>query len=149
MTPHEKDGQAAWEGLSDEEIRMAEDHRAFVREVDSAIGKAYGSGGGLVVALLLMCMAGGWWMGVWSEAWMWTATVTVVLGAIYGVRRWIYGRREKWHQKVEAYCEANQLESQVLAAYFDGQQLYPFFATLYEPSARERLEAEANQAGAK
>ncbi len=132
--------------LSDEAIRRAEDHRAFVREVDSDIGKAYGTGGGLVVALAVGCVVGGWWMGGWGEVWLWTATLTAVLASLYGVRRWIYAKRDRWRDKVDAYCEVNGLEARTLAQYYDGEALYPFFATIYEPTARERLAMAAENA---
>ncbi len=127
------------DGLSEGEIRLAEAHRGFVREMDTHLGKAYGSGGAVVIAALCTVIAVGWVMG-WLVQWtLWMVGITTSLAVLYVARRRIYARRDRLRQRVEAYCEANEIAPAVLEQYYASQDMYPFFAAIFEARRPDRL----------
>ena len=118
--------------LTEQQIRVAEAHRGFVREMDSYLGKAYGTGGGVVVTVLLGVVLVGWWMGWLTQATLWVPGITATLGALYLVRRWIYDRRDRLRERVQRYCEANDVVPALLYDYYEDQNTYPFFVAIFE-----------------
>lgn len=126
--------------LSEEEIRRAEAHRGFVREMDQSLGKIYGTGGAVVIgalcALIVLALVMGWW----TKAMLWVPGLTAVLATLYLVRRWIYGRRDRLRERVEKYCEANELSTKTLEQYYQSEDMYPFFAAIYETRAQRASE---------
>lgn len=128
--------QASDHGLSKRQVREAEAHRGFVREMDRVLGKAYGTGGALVLGVLLALVVVGWGMGWLTQLTLWVPGITAVLLAMYLVRRWIYARRDRLRQRVEKYCEANEIGSETLRCYYEAEDMYPFFLAIYEQRPR-------------
>ena len=126
--------------LSEEEVRLAEAHRGFVREMDQYLGKAYGSGGGMVVAVIMSVVFVGWLMGWLTQLTLWVPGVTAALFSLYLVRRRIYARRDRLREKVEKYCAANEISPTTLRCYYENQDMYPFFAAIFEEPPRRALE---------
>ena len=133
------------EHLTEVEMREAEAHRGFVREMDQTLGKAYGMGGAAVVAVLMMVVVAGWFFGLLTQLILWVPGVTAALLTLYLARRGIYARRDRLRERVERYCEANELPPRVLREYYTAEDLYPFFAAIYEETPR-RLVAKGPQA---
>ena len=127
----------AGDPLSDEEIRDAEAHRGFVREMDRFLGKAYGTGGAVVIAVLMSVPFIGWLMGWLTYMTLWVPGITATLLALYLVRRWIYGQRDRLRQRVEKYCEANEISVKTLKNYYEAQDMYPFFGAIFQTTPRE------------
>lgn len=117
---------------SDEQRRRAEEHRAFVREMDNRLGNAYGRGGGLVVLVGCMVVAIGWIVGWLGQPALWLGAITATLAALYGVRKRIYAHRRTLRRQVDDYCQVNGLSVELLRQYYESQQMYPFFAAIYE-----------------
>ena len=131
-------------GLGEEEIRAAEAHRGFVREMDRSLGKAYGTGGAVVIGALFTVVAIAWSMGWWTEAMLWVPGITAVLATLYLVRRWIYAKRDRLRERVEKYCETNELQTKTLEQYYQSENMYPFFAAIFE--TRPQLASESRRA---
>ncbi len=133
-------------GLAEEEVRAAEAHRGFVREMDNTLGKAYGTGGAIVIAVMMAVVFVGWLMGWLSYLTLWIPGLTAALLALYLVRRWIYARRDRLRGQVEKYCEANEISPDTLRCYYEAEQMYPFFTGIFEELprqlSRERQAAE-------
>ena len=120
------------DAISEGQIRLAEAHRGFVREMDTHLGKAYGTGGAMVMAALFTVVAVGWLMG-WLMQWtLWMVATTTALATLYIARRRIYARRDRLRQRVEAYCEANEIPAALLHSYYQAQDMYPFFSAIFE-----------------
>ena len=119
-------------GLSEEEIRQAEAHRGYVREMDQVLGKAYGTGGAIVIAALTALVFVGWLMGWLTYLTLWIPGLTGVLACLYFVRRWIYARRDRLRGRVEKYCEANDISPRTLQCYYESEQMYPFFTGIFQ-----------------
>lgn len=118
--------------LSEAQIRLAEAHRGFVREMDRSLGNAYGRGGGVVLLVFAVAVAVGAFQGWLGEVTLWLATVTLTLCSLYVVRKRIYALRDRLRQRVEKYCEVNDLSSKLLRAYYESEDMYPFFVAMYE-----------------
>ena len=121
---------------SDEQRRKAEAHRGFVREMDTRMGNAYGRGGGVVVLVFFAVVATGWMVGWLGQLVLWLGGITLTLAALYGVRKRIYAHRRKLRKRVDTYCEVNEVSTKMLRDYYDDQQMYPFFAAIYEKEPR-------------
>lgn len=132
MSDDNKQAQDSYKELSDADIRLAESHRGFVREMDQSLGNAYGRGGGLVLVVFGAAVGLAAFQGWLTEVTMWLATVTATLFSLYLVRKRIYARRDRLRHRVDKYCEVNGLSPGVLTAYYDGQDMYPFFLAMYE-----------------
>lgn len=124
---------------------MAEVHRGFVREMDQKMSKAYGYGG-LAVLLLLVALGGlGWAVGLLAHPALWIFGVTAGIGTLFLARKSIYRYRGKLREQVQSYCAINQVNYEVLIQYFEDQDLYPFFAAIFEelPQASQTSENAA------
>lgn len=124
-------------GLSEPRARRAENHRGFVREMHNRINKTYGLGGGAVlvvmVASIVVALVTGWW-----AQWMfWIPAITAVLVALFGARKWIYGREDEMRNQIEEYCETNDLSVDILVDYYEAEETYPFFTAVFEESPRQ------------
>lgn len=122
--------------LRDDQIRDAEAHRGFVREMDRHLGKAYGTGGAVVIGAFFVLVAVAWATGWWGQALLWVPGLTAVVGVLYVVRRRIYARRDELRTRVDKYCEANEIEADVLHLHYESEQMYPFFLAIFEASSR-------------
>ncbi len=128
----EATAEAAENKWSQHEIRLAEAHRGFVREMDRSLGNAYGRGGGMVLLVFMSCVAVAFFQGWLGDMTMWLGTVTMTLFSLYVVRKRIYARRDGLRKRVEKYCEANELPPRLLRDYYDGEEMYPFFLAIFE-----------------
>ena len=126
--------------LSEEQARIAEIHRGFVREMDRSLGNAYGTGGGTVLGVLVSVLIAGWWMGWLTSVILWVSGVTAVLAALYMVRRRIHAKRDKLRRRVEKYCEVNDVSVDLLCLYFEQDQTYPFFCDIFQEPPHQPLE---------
>lgn len=118
--------------LTDEQIQTAEDHRDFVREMHDRLGRAYGFGGAVVAAVLFAVVAVAAVMGWWAKLTLWIPGLTAGLVALYIVRRRIYAHRDELRDRVEHYCEINDVCAETLVSYYDSQQMYEFFSAIFE-----------------
>lgn len=118
--------------LSEDEVRLAEAHRGFVREMDSKLGKAYGMGGAAVVGVMIAVVVLGWVLGMLTQASLWILGATTALFALYMARRRIYSLRDRMRVRVERYCEVNDLQARILHEYYQSENMYPFFAAIFE-----------------
>lgn len=125
--------------LSDEEAQLAEGHRGFVREIDHRMGRSYGYGGGVVVVVVLILAVMGWFFSLLTSLMFWIPGVTAVLATIFMMRRRIYAHRDRLRGQVENYCQINGLSQQTLQAYYQAEELYPFFAAIYEEQGTKSL----------
>lgn len=127
--------------LNEEEIRLAEAHRGFVREMDQQMGQAYGMGGAAVIVVMSLIGAGGWLFGVFFQPSLWVFGITAALGTLFLGRKKIYQRRDKLKERVESYCEINEVSPRLLTDYYRSEQMYPFFTGIFEEGPR-RIVAE-------
>lgn len=118
--------------ISDGEAQLAESHRGFVREIDHRMGRTYGYGGGLTLLVVLVVLGMGWFFSLLTSLIFWVPAVTVLLATIFVLRRRIYAYRERLRRQVEDYCQVNGLGQQILLDYYQAEELYPFFAAIYE-----------------
>ena len=136
-TDQRESAEEADHDLSDEQVRRAEAHRGFVREMNDRLNQSYGKGGGVVlmalVVLVIVAVATGWW----NRLTLWIPGLTGVLVVLFVVRRHIYSRRDGMRRRVEEYCQANGVSVDTLLEYYDAQQMYPFFSGMFkEPPGR-------------
>lgn len=125
-------GQQRDHGLTDEQVRRAEAHRGFVRQMHNELNATYGRGGGAVLMALIVLVVVAVVTGWWTQIALWVLGLTAVLMVLFGIRKWIYRRREQMRRQVEQYCETNGVSVQTLLEYYDAEQMYPFFATIFE-----------------
>lgn len=123
--------------LTEQQIETAEAHRGFVREMHEKLGRAYGFGGAVVLAVMAGVVVTAGAMGWWAEAMLWVPGITAVLASIYLVRNRIYSHRDDLRERVEEYCRVNDIDPDVLCDYYDSEQMYSFFSAIFEtpPSA--------------
>ena len=129
--------------LTDDQIRRAEAHRGFVREMHDRLNRTYGIGGSVVlVAFVALCVAAvltGWW----NRLTLWVPGLTGVLIVLYVARGRIYARRDRMRQQVIDYCEANELSVDTLLTYYEADATYPFFLTIFEDPADQLADETA------
>jgi hypothetical protein len=118
--------------LTEGETRLAEAHRGFVREMDHHLGQAYGFGGAAVVAVFVGLLAAGWFLGLLMSALLWVPGITACLLTLFVARQRIYRRRDRLRDRVERYCEVNGIEVELLRDYYGSEQVYSFFAAIFE-----------------
>ena len=141
---HSQQEQAPGEelALGEEQVREAEAHRGFVREMDKTLGKAYGTGGAVVLTVVIAVVVVGAMMGWLTRVTLWVPGMTGALATLYLVRRQIYARRDELRRRVEKYCEINGLSVEMLRHYYEAQQMYPFFEALFEQTPRQLAEQQ-------
>ncbi len=122
--------------LSEQQARVAEDHRGFVREMHNRLNGIYGRGGGLVLMVLVVLVAVALITGLFARVLMWVFVVTAVLAALFVVRTWIYRRRDQLRSQVEQYCQTNDVAVDTLLEYYEAEGMYPFFSTIFERQPR-------------
>lgn len=107
-------------------------HRAFVREIDRAFGQTYGYGG---MGVLVGLSAWGWvvWEMAWyTHVWAYVVGFTLALIGLRVVSSVVKRTRPRLRRRVDAYCEANGVESQQLREFFEAEKMYPYFLAVFE-----------------
>lgn len=101
---------------------------------------AYGIGGGAVVSVVAAILIAGWyWWTLWSAV-LWLSAISVGLVGLLVVRTFVYRRADRLWERLEAYCDANDLEPELLREHYSGDELYEFFDALFElKERRERM----------
>lgn len=118
--------------LTEEDRRLAEAHRGFVREMDQTLGKAYGYGGGAVVAILTGLVFFGWLFSLLTSPLLWVPGLTLALFTLFVARQRIYAYRDRLRERVESYCEVNGIDTEILLAFYLEDDVYSFFPALFE-----------------
>ncbi|MFW5966301.1 MAG: hypothetical protein ACOCV2_02230 [Persicimonas sp.] len=109
-----------------------EGHRSFVREMNRAFGAVYGYGGAAVLAVTAAVPVVGWWLGELTSPLLWLFGVIVFLGGLYVLRMVVRRRAGRLHERIERYCEANELSVDRLREHFHGEATYPYFDSIFE-----------------
>ncbi len=122
--------------LSDQEVRLAEAHRGFVREMDQHLGRAYGFGGASVIAVMCMVVFLGWFFSLLTSAILYILGFTAALGTLYLARQRIYAHRERLKERVLNYCAANDIDPELLREYYEAEEVYSFFSAIFEEPPR-------------
>ncbi|MFU8804121.1 MAG: hypothetical protein ACNA8W_09960, partial [Bradymonadaceae bacterium] len=113
-------------------------HRAFVRELNEQMGRAYGFGGGFAVLVMVAAIGIGYYLKVLGSPALWVVTVTLGLIALFVARSRIYHHRRALRDKTRAYCETNGLAPEVLCEYYAEDEIYPFFGALFEEAPSKK-----------
>lgn len=109
-----------------------EAHRSFVREMNGAFGVVYGYGGAVVLAVTAAVPVVGWRLGELTSPLLWLAAVIVFLGGLYALRMVVRRRAGRLHERIERYCEVNELSVDRLREHFRGEATYPYFDSIFE-----------------
>ncbi len=118
----------------------ADRHRAFVREVDRKFSQTYGYGG-----MSILLLIGGyayviWQMNLYTHFWPYVVGVTGVLIALGVLSSVVRRVKLRYRARIDAYCDANELSPETLREYFEGENMYPYFAALFAPSRNAEME---------
>lgn len=133
---------ATVEGADGEPVESADEegefeaHRAIVREINKKIGAYYGYGGAVAFGAA-GATAGlvGWWWGFVSVA-PWLLAAVVFLLVMLVLRALLARAADREHDRVTAYCEANDVSVEELRRHYGQQNVFPYFEALFE--IRER-----------
>ena len=128
--------------LSEEEVQLAERHRGYIREIDQAMGKAYGWGGFAVIVVMSLLGAVGWLFGMLFQPSLWIFGITAALATLFMARKKIYSRRDQLKRQVESYCEVNEVTVELLRSYYESEQMYPFFTGIFEARPGQRAQGQ-------
>ena len=109
-----------------------EAHRPIVRELDKAFASVYGFGGMSVVGFALIPVATAWWQGWLAEIGTWVVVITFALIALYPLRGVVNHGRERLAERFRSYCQVNDLDFAAAVSYFEADEGYPYFASLFE-----------------
>ena len=127
--------------LTEADRRLAEAHRGFVREMDQTLGKAYGYGGGAVVAVLTSLVFLGWFFSLLTSPLLWVPGLTFALFVLFIARQRIYAFRDRLRQRVESYCEVNSISTELLLDFYIEDDVYSFFPAIFEGSPTDSAPA--------
>jgi uncharacterized membrane protein len=115
-----------------------EKHRPLIREVDRSLGTTYGYGGGAVLLAVAAVVLGGWWTVGLTSAITWLSAITVALVGLLVVRGIVRRRARRLYKRVQAYCQANDIDVERLRSHYRGEDFYDFFEALFELEERRR-----------
>lgn len=119
-----------------ETAEALERHRAFVRETDKAFSTSYGVGGAAVLGAGAIVIVIGWLFGALGYAAVWVVAVTSSLGSLWVLRTYIRGRRHVLQERLQQYCEVNDLDPEQLRDYYANEGIYPYFLSLFGTEPR-------------
>lgn len=130
-----------------------EDHRAIVREIHRELAWIHGIGGTIVLLVLAGLLIGAWLAGWIGSLLPWIGVVIVTLIGLIVVRMVVYRRADRLYDRLESYCQANDIDMQRLRDHYRDEELYLFFNRLFELKARrerlargEPIDGEADEA---
>lgn len=129
--------------MTTEATHELDEHRAIVREIHGQFARAYGFGGTAVLVGVAAVFAVAWWFGALLSPITWVLAVTVGLVTLFGVRSVVYRRADELAERLQSYCEANDIDPGRLREHFGDDDLYPFFDALFEVRER-RAEIESS-----
>ena len=118
----------------------ADRHRAFVREVDRKFAQTYGYGGMSILLLVATYGYAVWQMQLYDRFWPYVVGVTGVLIALGILSSVVRRVKLRYRARIDAYCGANGLSPEILREYFEGENMYPYFAALFAPSRSAEME---------
>jgi len=105
----------------------------------------YAWGGAIVVLVVLGLIGMGWYRGLLAEPLVWIGAVLTGLLGLLVVRWRVYRRADALWERVEGYCEANEVDAATLRAHFGDDSMYQFFDALFELRERRRKFAEESE----
>lgn len=117
---------------SDESIQRLETHRAFAREIDQKFAKVYGYGGASVLAAVILTLTVAYSFGVLGRIATWMIALTLTLIALRILKARVEVARSKLRDKVQRYCETNDLEVSELLDYYRREDVYPYLRAVFE-----------------
>lgn len=120
------------EGESDEKDLDPTEHRALVREISRSLAITYGIGGACVLLLIAAIGYGAWKLGYLWNPLTWLLAITTSLITLIVVRIVVYRRGDTLYERLESYCNVNDIDPSQLRAYYKRENLYPFFEALFE-----------------
>ncbi len=130
----EADASEHPESSDGDQLPALEQHRTLVRETDKAFSNIYGYGGGAVLAVFGVVELIGWLIGFpWLAL---PVAATMFLVALFVLRSFVNRKRQEYRERVEGYCELNDVDPEALAQYYAEDGIYPYFVSLFE--TRER-----------
>ncbi|MFP4600465.1 MAG: hypothetical protein ACLFVJ_19580 [Persicimonas sp.] len=115
---------------ADDEV--VDEHRGFVREMNSAFSSVYGYGGGAVLAALAAVVVAGWQFGRLGSPLLWIAAVVIFLGSLFVLKIFVRRRAERLLERIRQYSEVNDISPEILRERYGQEGLYPYFDSIFE-----------------
>ncbi len=113
-----------------------DEHRTLVREADRSFSQVYGFGGAAVLGAGLIVVVLAWMLGtLWAVSTL-VFAVTVSLIGLFVLRSFVQRKRSQLRQRVESYCQLNEIEVDHVRELARDEGIYPYFEALFEEPKR-------------
>ena len=119
-------------GGSDDDLPAVEQHRAFVRMISRRFSYVYAGGGITLLLTIVGSIGGAWWWGYLWSPYPWLGAITGGLIVLVLLRSIVGRRARTLAERVQSYCEANDIDVETLRNYYRRQEMYPFFDALFD-----------------
>ena len=116
----------------DDSLAPAEEHRAFVREMNNAFSSVYGYGGAAVMAIAGSVLLVGWNLGQLTTPLIWLIAVSTFLVGLFVLRIFVRRRAKSLRERIRQYCDINDLSVDELRERWADDEAYPYFEAIFE-----------------